>query len=88
MRNQLPTSSSSPAVQELQETILAILPFPEPKELFDRIRARHPKSTVIYFQPEPDVDIKSVEQYWRRDVHVPLGTYYLPPPHPLAHLRT
>jgi len=73
MRNQPPVSSGSPKAQELEETILAILPFPEPEELFNRIRARHPKSTVVYYQL-PGSDIKSVEHYRVRDVDVPLGT--------------
>ncbi|KAF8244914.1 NAD(P)-binding protein [Wilcoxina mikolae CBS 423.85] len=76
MHNQLPSSSgsSSGSPSELSETILAILPFPEPKEIFDRIRQRHPKTTIIYFQPDA-TDIKIVEKFWKRDVDVPLELY-------------
>jgi hypothetical protein len=70
MHTQLPSSGSSRS--ELTETILAVLPFPEPKEIFDRIRQRHPKTKIIYFQPDA-TDIKIVEKYWKLDVDVPLG---------------
>ncbi|KAF8535390.1 hypothetical protein BDD12DRAFT_855534 [Trichophaea hybrida] len=72
MHNQLPSSSSNSS--ELSETILATLPFPEPKEIFDRIRQRHPKTTIIYFQPDA-TDIKIVENFWKQDVDVPLELY-------------
>jgi hypothetical protein len=77
MRTQLPTSSG-PATEakELEETILALLPFPEPKELFDRIRLRHPKCKIIYYTPDPSAAINDVAKYWKKDLEVPDGMYH------------
>jgi hypothetical protein len=61
------------ASSNLEEHILAVLPFPEATEFFDKIRQRYPKSKITYYQPHA-TDVKSVEQYWKKDVEVPSGS--------------
>ncbi len=74
MREVEPSSNGSPAIFDLKGTLIGSLPFPEPKEITDKLRQLYPKLEILWFEPTDGL------RHW--DIPDGKPIYLQAPPHP------